>query len=456
MAIFEKPQVTVAAGPGQGGLKIQEAKHNLTCSDVSTRLAVALTFISDPSLLVRRGVAEFIGLRAAELDRVPVEIFQRIFREPDGEVLSHLITALAATRECHPAVVPILIRLLRDPRTGIAVDAAWALGNKGEAAIGALIPMCVIENNSSEWLDVRLDPFFGGGGVFRPEVLQAIYQSVDRCLQLTEFAYLRELEKILKDRPNSLTDKQFYAALVGICLPADTTREYSIKILNIYSNALQEQQCNLVRGALAFTQPDFERSKAPVKLQFFSALLEFDIPAELLPMLECVESLDDIEVSMARDFTVIYLDRNANPSEAIKRLAEALWEPNTRIMGSAASNLTVLLHDINPQAGVQIVDHLMEALVARAVDGDKFTHQILVAFTKLETFHAEVLTRCSEALCLQQNPQVMLAIARLMGALPLQDEGLLQKAHIMLHYLSGVPYPRVAQVACDILNYYPE
>ena len=125
-------------------------------------------------------------------------------------------------------------------------------------------------------------------------------------------------------------------------------------------------------------------------------------------------------------------------------------------MGSAASNLTVLLQYINSQAGDQIVDHLMEALVGRAVDGDKFTHQIIFAFAKLENFHAEVLTRCSDLLRLQQNPQVMLALARLMGALPLKDEGLLQKARNMLRYLTGVPYPRVAQMACDILNYSPE
>ena len=425
-------------------------------SCASTQLAAALTLISDPSLVVRCAAAEFIGLEAAALERVPAEIFQRIFREPNGEVLSHLITALVSTRELHPVAVPILIRLLRDTRTGIAVDAARALGDQGDYADGALVPLHIIGHSSSNWRDARIDAFFDGDGVVNPEVRDSRYKAVDIYLQLAESDHLQLLKQILRERPKNLTEDQFYAALVGIYLPVESTREHSIRVLNKYRSVMGEPQCNLVRCALAFTQPDFEQSEASVKLQFFEALREFKISPELLQMIECVDGDEEIEISMARDFTMICLDPSGNVSAAIERLAGALWEPSARIMGSAASNLTVLLHDINSQVGVQIVDHLMEALVGRAVDGDKFTHQIIFAFAKLENFHAEVLTRCSDLLRLQQNPQVMLALARLMGALPLKDEGLLQKARNMLRYLTGVPYPRVAQMACDILNYSPE
>jgi hypothetical protein len=76
----------------------------------------------------------------------------------------------------------------------------------------------------------------------------------------------------------------------------------------------------------------------------------------------------------------------------------------------------------------------------------------IAAFERLESFTPEVLTLCSATLAANQPPEVMDALARVIGSMPPADPILAKEALGILEYLSRSPYARVAQTARRILS----
>jgi len=411
----------------------------------------ALSLLSDESLLVRREAAEFLSFHTPLFDSPPAGALQQLFYEKDPFVVSSLLSCVAEIPDRRGLVAPVCLRLMKDSHREIALEAAQILSEGRELGLGPVIPLEVFSRTHPRVRDERLE-LVSAAHEAPTDFQRTVRAAVDQQLSLSERAQKAQLKDLVMSLSGRFNDEALHAVLIGLCSPGSSVRALSLKVLSAYSSHLTAEQKPLVWGALAFAMSDYELASCVMQHEFFNAVRSSDMPAELAPMIEGFDCRDDVDVKMARDFTAVYLARHADPCAAVERLADMLWAPHESTVGAAASNLSILLVDIDRTVGVKIVDSLMEALIDRVLDGRAVTDAFIRAFSQLDGFHAEVLERCSNALSLHQSPEVMIAIARLVGSMPASDPQLLHEATQILEYLSRAPYARVARTANYILS----
>jgi len=418
---------------------------------VPSAAQAAMGLLSDPSLEVRRAASEFVSMHPQHYSSIPVAVFQQLFRERDGQVTSNLLSFVAAVPDGRGVVAPACIRLLADERPGIAIDAASALSEGRDIGRGAVIPLVVLGLVSARRQDPRVERSRRIDGA-DPEFREAIAQQAAQALSASERSHRTALKVSLESVRGDLTDEQVQALAIAVCSPGASVRSLALKALTAFGGDLTGSQRQLVWGALAFAMADYEHETCVAQHEFFGAICSSDMPGELAPMVESFRCIDDADVHMAHDFTVVSLSRHHDPHGAMERLAAMLWAQSPSTVGGAASNLVILLGDIDPVVGASAVSRLMEALVERAADGRAVVNKMVSAFGRLGSFHGEVLERSGELLARHQNPEVLVALARVLGAIPWQMPEHREIAGALLQALARMPLRRVSETAKYILN----
>lgn len=417
----------------------------------ATEAQAAMALISDPSLEVRRSAAEFVSMHPRHFSSIPAAVSQQLFREPDGQVVSSLLSFVGAVPDGRGIVAPACIRLLADERPGIALDAACALSEGRDIGRGAFIPLAVLELVSVRRDDARIERSRRMDGADQ-EFCAAVGQRVAQALSLSERSHRAALKRSLQSAGTELADEQVHALAIGLCAPGASVRALAAKALSAFGAKLSTSQRQLVWGALAFAMADYERASCVAQHGFFSAIAAAEMPGDLAPMVESFKCVDDADVHMAHDFTVVSISRHHDPHIAMERLASMLWAQGASTVGGAASNLAILLGDIDPAVGASTVNRLMEALVERAGDGRAIVNELVLAFGRLGSFHAEVLEGCGQLLTRHQDPAVLVALARVLGAIPWHAQEHQEAAAELLHALARMPLRRVSEAAKYILN----
>ena len=438
-------------GPAEKQVEKTGAKVAVLPSRSYSPAQAAEELLSDSSVTVRRAAAEYLALNRNPLQGSLPKILRQVFLDSDPQVVSSLVSALERTPDSSGVVIPALLRLFRDSRYEIACDAALALGEGKKGAATAAIPLMVLAQSAFNREERDLCDRARGCYEGAPFASQ-MSSMVDYHLSMSERSQKQVLKNMLASGASPLEDGDLRHLLVGVCSPGVVVRSFALRALAAYGDSLRDEQRPFVWAALAYVMADYEAASSPNQHEFLNVVRASEMPAALAAMVERFDCRDNVDVRMARDFTAIHLARHADPLDAIERLTEMLWAQNASTVSGAASNLTILLLDIDKKLGVGIVNRLMEAVAERAFDGKEIVDALVSAFVRLDTFHAEILNQCAELVSLHQSPEVMIAVAKVIGSSPPTDPALTKQALELLEYLSSTPYPRVALTARRILS----
>ena len=411
----------------------------------------ALSLISDESLQIRRGAAEHLLFSVRSFSAVPPEVVARVCQEQDPEIVSSLLSFLGAVRDPGGVAPVVCARFVSDSRTGVAVDAAAALGEISSRSSVALLPMAMLAGITPLHDDPRLKAFGAGERTIADE--QRAQQVVARCLRLSERAQKLDLKNSTHPVEGSWRDEQLDIVLAGLCSPGQSVTAFALKLLTAYADRLTPEQLSKVWVGLAFVMERFEGASTVKQFEYFNALRRVEAPAELAPLVESFKCRDRSMASMARDFTAVCLARQGNPSAAVARIEEMLWSETDSGSGGAASNFIILagLDDTNPALAWQMVRMTLDATLDRAGDGSRVVREFLRAFSLLENCHAHVLNYCADTIAAAPSPDVLIATARLLGCVPWEGAAHQAEAGDLLRVLTKSRYPRVALTATRVL-----
>ncbi len=412
------------------------------------RAELAVSFLADPSITVRRASADFLTNSAGLFPSIPARVLARIPKEPDAEAVSSLLSFVGQVPDGQGLGAPVCLRMLWDQRAGIAVDAARALAEGRDLGEAAIIPMHVLAKTTARARDARVEAYLD----FQGAQSERIRRIVEENLSLSERAQRELLKRLVADGPRELCDEQFAHLLVGLCSPGIAVRRFSAKVLTAYADSFARERQKLLWGGLSFISADVERETTVRQHEFLHLVRASEMPAELAPMVETLRFSDDADLQMARDFTAVYLARNGDPVAAVDRLSEMLWSPNATTVHGAASNLVILLGHVRDGVGMRILDSLLASLVARAGEGRAIVLSVTEPFVALQRFQGELVGRCAELASPGQDPDVLHALVVLIGGLTPECTEVAASARELLEYLSTVPYERVAASARHILQ----
>ena len=112
-------------------------------------ISASLFLMQDSSLEVRRAAAAHLAEIARDFRELPSELIERLLRERDTGVVTSIMNAIPRMCCSVERIVPALIYSLSDPRREVSLTAARVLGELGEIACGAYIPMIVLDQGGS-------------------------------------------------------------------------------------------------------------------------------------------------------------------------------------------------------------------------------------------------------------------------------------------------------------------
>lgn len=411
----------------------------------------ALQLLSDPTPAVRQASSEFLCAHARLFREVPSQVLQQVAHEVDPVVTSSLISFMSEVPDRRGFVEPILLHLVSDPRPGIAGDAVRALC-EGEGMVrNAYIPLGILVRTLVNREDAVRE---GLRDIVKELEIRdhTLGDTLDRFVHISERARKLTIKNALLAPGGEWEARKLESVAIGFCLPGKSERTLCARYLAASGKSLPSEHRPIIWSALAFAMRGYEHASLPAQHEFFCAVRDSEMPCELSSLIESFDCRTSVDARMARDFTGVYMSRHANPYEAVERLVEILWAPTPNIVLAAASNLSLLVPDVDHDVGQFIVRRLMDALIERAGDGAGVVNAFIAAFERLESFTPEVLTLCSATLAANQPPEVMDALARVIGSMPPADPILAKEALGILEYLSRSPYARVAQTARRILS----
>lgn len=441
-----------AVNPGAQAV-VSASDDQIALAPFSERCALSL--LSDPSVLVRRGAAEHLCVGAKRFSAIPHEVVSKIFSESDVRTVSSLVSFVAAANDPEGVAAPVCGRLLADERVGVAVDAAIALGDIAANSSAPLVPMAMLACSTPSLRDLRVRAFDSVGHLQAGSGGKAV-RLVERCMQASEKAQRLDLKESCIPGKTGWTDSQVDKIVAGLCSPGRTVRNLALKLISAYAEGLEPAQRCKVWTALGFVMDRYEEETAAIQHEFFNVIRGSEMPASLTPMVDSFACAEHSDVSMARDFTSVFLARALKPYDGVGRLAEMLWSDSPSLSGGAASNLIVLAsHEgTSHELAWAMVNTVLDVLLERAGESRQTTKMFLKALAYLDRLHPEVIRYCEEAVATGESPQQLYTVARILGVIPwdVDETGNMDRVMLLLQDLCNSPHERVARVAHRLLE----
>lgn len=419
----------------------------------SPQAHAAQALLSDESLDVRRAAAEHLLFSVRSFTAVPPEVVVRVCEEQDSEIVSSLLSFLGSVNDPASIAPVVCARFLSDTRSGIAVDAAAALGEVTVRSSVPFVPMTVLASTTLMRDDPRVRVFVGtkhGQGNEEQEVQEL----VARCLRIPERDQRNDLMKFSQPINGVWRDEQLNAVLVGLCSPGASVSTLSLRLITAYADLLSFGQLAKVWTGLGFVMNRYELASPETQFEYFNAVRTVEMPAELAPLVETFKCQGRSMEGMARDFTAVCLARDGYLAEAVARTEEMLWSETPSLSGGAASNLVILagLDATHPNAGWRMVRMCLDAAIDRAGDGKDVVLEFLRAFSLLDSCQAQVLNYCADTIAKKSSPDALIITARVLGCIPWESSERQAEAGELLQVLANSHFSRVALAARRILT----
>ena len=315
--------------------------------------------------------------------------------------------------------------------------------------------MTMLAQSAVSTNDLRIRAF-GRVGELEVAVKNDTVGLVQRCLEVSERAQIKDLKETCWFTEEALTDAKLDKIVAGLCSTGSKLRKLALRIIGAHAESLQPAQRAQIWAGLAFMMDTFEAESSAIQHEFLSAVRLSEMPAALAPMVESFVCPEHSDVGMARDFSAVYVARHQRPFAGLDKMCEMLWSDSASLSGGAASNLLLLakVDDVPRDLAWTAVQHALEAYMERASDSWPVRKEFLRAFYYFDSMHAEVVGFCEKAIGRFKSPQEQYAIARLLGVVPwdADQQEVLGRVADLLEELSQSPHDRVAEVARKLLG----
>lgn len=440
------------ARPGEQ--KIPEKSSGV--GDLSSAvLSAALALLRDSSPVVRRSSAEYVEEHASEIKVVPADFSEMLLHERDERTLEHLIAAVPRFAAGAHSLVATLVFLVHDGRESIASSAAASLGDLGQLARGAFVPMWMCRGIGGPTRIDRLRELFEERlSVDSRRVYHAIGQGIDEISSGGHHEFVTSL-RVVRQRPAiGVAEVPQLAVLHALCGVSDEARSEALRLCHKHPSAVTGGDLMLLEPALAAAMINVARPSVMHGLvtDFFHACSQLGPAPGIGSVLAMFDVSGDVDRKLLRDFAVASALRDVDAAAPIERTLEELWHPDAATVQAAASNLAVLAPSVARELGEKIMVSLFQALVERRHDGRGVVDSLVTGVSMIDGFDDEVVSMSGRMVTTHRDDAMRAAVAAVLGKRGYSSESSRERASSILRYLAGDGPSRAAEIAGSFLR----
>ena len=413
-------------------------------------LSSALALLRDPSPVVRRDSAEYVRARAPEVKALPPFISDVMLVERDEVIVQHLISAVPRFSGGAHSLVSTLLFLAHDNRESIAETAARSLGELGQLARGAFVPMWMSRGLSpSSREDYLREVFEGRLSNDARRMYHAVGAGVDEISSTGHKALLTILRVARQQPAIGVTEVPQLAVLYGLCGVSDEARSEALRLCRKHPSAVGGGELPTLEPALATAMVHVGRphTREGLASDFFHACAQLGPMPSFAGVLAGFNVGDNIDLKLLRDFCVASALREGDATAPLERTKDELWNAEHGTVRSAASNLAVLVPQLSRAHGEKIVCDLFEALKERASDGRHIVDALVTGISMIDGLDPEVVSQCGQIIASHGDDGLRAAIADVLGRKAYSCDASRQRAGSILQYLARDGSRHAAEVA---------
>lgn len=390
-----------------------------------TSVSIVLSFLGDSKPAIReRSLNRLIELQS-QFDRVPPKLADFLLYERDARLVAKGVETLSSCVSHDPLATSLLTHFLSDPRQLVAQRARG-----------------IVETMNDIPLEIRYP-----------------YQSSLASTYAVEASRARAKELYQKIHPYlvvegaALGKRPFLEAVEALCLPISQLQEVALEVLVQRGPLFNERQRGVVEAACTYSFNQVITGESRTYEGLLGLLREVSTSTYIARIVQGIETGDDINLRLHRDFTATYISRADPVPQALEELLNGLWHNIPLVVDAVASNIGVLLAEFPREIGERILDEVFEALVTRAGEGTEFVTGLLAVVRRQSLYEESIMRRVSETVAGTESPQKLMAMLEVIRVNPPQLSRTMEVVTGILKYLAGASNAGVAEAARRLLEF---
>jgi len=390
-----------------------------------TSVSLVLSFLEDSKPAIRESsLNRLIELRS-QYNRVPPQLAEFLLHERDARLVAKGVETLSSCVSRDPLATSLLTHFLSDPRQLVAQRARG-----------------IVETMSDIPLEIRYP-----------------YQSSLASTYAVEASRARAKELYQKIHPYlvvegaALGKRPFLEAVEALCLPISQLQEVALEVLVQRGPLFNERQRGVVEAACTYSFNQVITGESRTYEGLLGLLREVSTSTYIARIVQGIETGEDINLRLHRDFTATYISRADPLPQALEELLTGLWHNIPLVVDAVASNIGVLLAEFPREIGERILDEVFEALVTRAGEGTEFIAGLLAVVRRQSSYEESIMRRVSEIVATTESSQKLMVMLEVIRVNPPQLPRTMEVVTGILRYLAGANNAGVAAAARRLLEF---